>query len=207
MAAAFLALVLGVVAIGADPPYRLTHVLWVFASGLLAPGLRVWFDFRAWRDHLPVFTLRFRRTRSYRPAARRLRRRWHKPAPEGGHLRTALPHRDPFRSGAGNGARFANASANPISRHSVLALRQCWFCIVSSSMHRPFPTGTRNSPSRRSCCIRSRRRTLRRHRAFQPPRSSWACRQAASSCLPVPACRFRLGTSHFRTTRCCIRSI
>ncbi len=48
-AAAFFALFLSVVAIRADTPYHLTYVLWVFASGLLALGLRAWFDFRAWR--------------------------------------------------------------------------------------------------------------------------------------------------------------
>jgi len=49
MAAAFVVNFVGVVAIRADTPYHLTYVLWVFASGLLALGLRAWFDNRAWR--------------------------------------------------------------------------------------------------------------------------------------------------------------
>jgi hypothetical protein len=49
MGAAFLVLLVTVVAIRAETLYHLTFVLWVFASGLLALGLRAWFGIRAWR--------------------------------------------------------------------------------------------------------------------------------------------------------------
>jgi len=45
----FLVLLIAVALIRADTPYHMTYVLWVFASGLIALGLRAWFDFRAWR--------------------------------------------------------------------------------------------------------------------------------------------------------------
>jgi hypothetical protein len=49
MVSAFLVLFIAVVVIRADTPYHMTYVLWVFASGLIALGLRTWFDFRVWR--------------------------------------------------------------------------------------------------------------------------------------------------------------
>jgi hypothetical protein len=50
MAAAFIVMLLAVVAIRADTPYHMAYVLWVFASGLLALGLRTWLDIRLGRS-------------------------------------------------------------------------------------------------------------------------------------------------------------
>jgi hypothetical protein len=46
MALAFVILLLSVVAVRADTPFHMTYVLWVFAAGLLALGLRGWLDIR-----------------------------------------------------------------------------------------------------------------------------------------------------------------
>ena len=45
----FFVLFITVVLIRADTPYHMTYVLWVFASGLIALGLRMWFDLQDWR--------------------------------------------------------------------------------------------------------------------------------------------------------------
>ncbi len=50
MAAAFLALLVCVVVIRIETPFYMTYVLWVFGAGLLALGVRAWFDLPVWRS-------------------------------------------------------------------------------------------------------------------------------------------------------------
>ena len=47
--AAFVVTLITVVIVRVDIPYHLTYVVWVFASALLALGVRAWFDIRAGR--------------------------------------------------------------------------------------------------------------------------------------------------------------
>jgi hypothetical protein len=58
MAAMFVVLFISVVAIRSETPYHLTYVIWVFASGLLALGLRAWFDF-SWGRPIAVAAIAF----------------------------------------------------------------------------------------------------------------------------------------------------